>query len=205
MATIILRGTDKKLETTIKNAQYVNNLKDTNANPKTPLSIEGVSLLLEDIRYAMYDSEKDRELQKEQSGEDSDNYYKNMNSEFLKEINEYMISSRSKKIEFNLKVAGFYCYTFTGLWLKEWSKQNDITLLQKAISDELDTQTLVASPKIYKNIFKKNVDISMGTDNLANTEYMTRQAPLKIMERYLIEVYQVEIMQIKNRKVYPVA
>lgn len=188
MSTVILRGTDRKIETTISMCEKINKLKENKADPKTPLNVEGVVLYLEDIKYAMYDVEKDKELQKEQSGINSDKYYKDISGSFLLEIKMYANETKSKKIEFNLKVASFYCYTFTGLWLKEWVKENDLLPLQNILSKELETEKLLVDPRKYKNIFKVN-DIITGVDSLANSKYTSRSAPLRIMESYIREVY----------------
>lgn len=190
MATIILKGTDKKIETTISEARKINHLKESKADSKTLLNLNGLVLELGDIRYAMYDEDKDRELTKEQSGIDTENYYKKIDKDFRDEIFNYLNGGLNKKIEFNLKVASFYCYTFTGLWLKEWSQVNDMTDLSNLIKKELETEKLVVSPKNYKNIFKV-VEVKTSNDSLANSTYMGRQAPLKMMENYLYNVYHL--------------
>ena len=189
MATVILKGTNKTLETTIAKAREINKLKRDGQDQDTPIEINGIVLELKDIRYAMCDEDKDKEVAKEQQGIDSENYYKQTEKDFKDEVTKYANGTLNQKLDFNLRVASFYCYTFTGLWLKDWSKENDPNPLYNKIKEELETEKLIASPKIYKSIFKV-VDIITGTDNLANPIYMARQAPLKMMERYLSEVHK---------------
>ena len=148
MATIVLKGTDKKIETTISKANEINKLKRDGENPKTLLDINGIVLELGDIKYAMYDEDKDKELQKEQSGIDSDNYYKQTQKDFKDEVAKYANGTLNQKLDFNLRVASFYCYTFTGLWLKDWSKENDPNPLYNKIKEELKTEKLIARLQI---------------------------------------------------------
>ena len=190
MATLILKATDKKLETTISKAREINKLKQDGVDPKTKLNINGVVLELGDIRYAMFDDDKDKEISKENANLQSESDYKKTDEDFKKEIASYAKGSLSRKIEFNLKIASFYCYTFTGLWLRDWVDEKRLIELNSLIKKELLVEKLIVNPKLYKTIFKIQ-DLSTGTDNLANPVYMARQAPLKIMERYLSEVSRV--------------
>lgn len=188
MATIILGGTNKTIETTISETEKINHLKRIKADPKTVLDINGVVVELKDIKYALYDNEKDKELIKEESNKKYEQDQKQVETSQHDEIKRYAKATLGEKVDFNLKVASFYCYAFTGKWLREWAEENDTVELNAYIREELKTQKLVARPKHYKRIFAV-AEVKTPYGNLAPAEYSARYAPIKLMENYLSNVY----------------
>jgi hypothetical protein len=191
MATIILKGTDKKIETTISKCEKINELKRQKADPKTPIELEGLLVELGDIRYAIPDNEKDKELIKEEKERKWDAEQRSSLKNHRDEIINLANGSLKDKIEYNLKIASFYCYSFTGKWLKEWAVTNDISELNKILVDELKKVKLVVDPRKYKNVFSVDFENDSSRDKMASSNYMSRSFPLNFMLRQIDSVYQV--------------
>jgi hypothetical protein len=86
MATIILKGSDRKLECTLSQCEKINKLKESSADRKLPLNISGVVVELGDIKYAIPDGEKDREKVSEERKEENDKYYQDATDDYKKYI-----------------------------------------------------------------------------------------------------------------------
>lgn len=183
MATIVLRGTDRKLETSISVCEQINKLKESKADGKTPISINGVLLILEDIRYAIPDTEKDKEMIKEATQNKNDEDLSKMVSDYRKEIKTLKESDTKTKINYNLKLASFICYSMTGKWLKEWAIENDTQELNNILVEELKKVKLIVNPTHYKKLFTF-VDSNNVGDKFA------RHAAIRLIERQMSEALE---------------
>lgn len=182
MATIILKATDRKLECSISVCNQINELKSKNADPKTPLEIDGIFLELGDVRYAIPDMEKDKELAKERSQKEYGDIISEYNQQFHEEIRRYTLGSIENKIHFNMEVAKMYAFAITG------SKNiDDISdTLISIFREELTKTRLVVNPTKYLKLFR--VSDVKSDDSLKSTEYLVRSAPFRIMDNYLSNV-----------------
>lgn len=195
MATIILKGTDKKLETTIFKAKEINRLKQDGENPKTLLDINGVVLELGDIKYAMYDEDKDKELNKEASSAQSDKEYEIENTFYFQEIKSIMSGTDSEKIKYNLAYASFICQAITGVWLKEWASTNveGFKKLQEILKQDIKTH-FVVNPKSYKEVFSFT-DPNTGANK--NIESIARSGAFRLVEKQLSEAIHTSKLILK--------
>lgn len=182
MSVIILKGTDKRLECSISLCEKINKMKEDGVDPKTPLNISGSVVSLGDIRYAIKDGEMDKQLNSQERSEGNDDYLKELSQNFDKEIDRYLHSNLETKLQFNLRIARFYCYAITGGAVEEYKPE-----LKTIFLEELKKEKLVVNPSKYIKIFKVNEED--GRDGLTRIQYIIRKAPLKIMESYLQNVY----------------
>ena len=182
MSTIILKGTDRKLECTISVCERINKLKEEKADPRTPLNISGSVIELGDIRYAIKDGELDKELNRDEKKNNNGVDIEKINKEFNKEIYSYANGTLEKKLQFNLKIAKFYCLALTGEKIDSYKDK-----LKPIFLEELQKEKLVVNPTKYLKLFVvKEIE---GKQGLTKIDYLVRTAPLKIMENYLSNVY----------------
>ncbi len=182
MSVIILKGTDKKLECSIALCEKINKMKEDGVSPKTPLNISGTVVELGEIRYAIKDGETDRQLNSQDKSVANDTYLKDLMSSFDAEVDRYANSKLEDKLQFNLRVARFYCYAITGGEIEEYKPE-----LKTIFIEELKKEKLVVNPVKYIKLFK--VKEEEGREGLTRIQYIVRKAPLKIMENYLQNVY----------------
>lgn len=182
MATIILKGTDKKIECSLAVCDRVNKLKSEKVNPKTEIEVDGIVLELGDIRYAIRDGEKDNELERERKKAEYGEMIEKNNKEFYEEIRRYALGSIEGKISFNLKIAEMYCFAITGGGINDYRLQ-----VEGIIKDELTRERLIVKPTRYLKIFRTN-DIKAEELKI---EGLIRKQPFRLMEKYLGEVYDV--------------
>lgn len=97
MATIILKGSDRKLECTLSQCEKINKLKESGADRKLPLNISGVVVELGDIKYAIPDGEKDKEKISEDRKEENEQYYNDASEEYKKYIEKRCRMSVTEK------------------------------------------------------------------------------------------------------------
>ncbi len=184
MSTIILKGTDKKLECTISLCEKINKMKEDGVNPKTPLNISGTVVELGEIRYAIKDGETDKQMSRDDKKSDNGERLRKYQKDFEDEINYYLNGSLEKKLQFNLRIAKMYCLAITGKDVDEYK-----SLLKPIFLEELKTKKLVVKPSKYMKLFK--VEEVIGDKDLTKVDYIIRGAPLRIMHNYIQEVYDL--------------
>ncbi len=182
MATIILKGTDKKLECSLAVCSKVNELKSASADPKTPLEIDGVLVELGDIRYAIPDGDKDKEIAKEKRQQEFGDMITEYNRNFREEIRRYALGDINKKIHFNMEVAKMYAFAITGSTNLDGVSDQLIPIF----TEELKTSRLVVNPTKYLRLFK-SVEVKTNGD-IQSMEYLIRSTPFRLMENYLVGV-----------------
>jgi len=189
MATIILKGAKKDIETTIAKAKEVNKLKANNTDPKTLLDIEGIVVELGDIKYALLDSEKDRELSNINQSKANDINYAELNKAYKDYIMGIKKGSLEDKINFNMKYVDLICFAETGMKYNEYIKlypnvkEQIIDILKENIKFDF-----IVNPTKYRRMFKFTDYKHKESYNIANE---LRERSLYHTYKLLTEAYSL--------------
>lgn len=186
MAKIYIRGHQHPQTVSIKVAKEVDEIKgDTTKDNNYYIRLDGFSCDKGDVKsVVIYDtddgkSERSNEKQNE-NGEKISRYQK----EFVDEVNSYLRGNLEKKLQFNLRVAKFYCFSLTGKDVEEYKPQ-----LKTIFIEELKKEKLIVNPTKYLKLFK--IEEMESNDGLTKVDYLVRKAPLRLMQNYLMEVHDV--------------
>ena len=193
MKTIKIKGEQKGF---VVSEETGNKLKEFKKQGKGGwVDLNGFSGDISDIRYIIDGVDEDNRAKfKEEQKEDL-----NKNLEIVSAYNEklyrdeilmFLNSSKNKKIEYNLKIASFYCFAFTGLWLKEYviAQPEKLNELKDILFNELDNVELIVLPKKYRSVF-------VLSDN--QDKYKERDFANRMMMRVISRTYD-EISDIKK-------
>ncbi len=187
MATIILKGTDKKLECTIAQCTTINKMKEEGANPKTPLNVAGTVVELGDIRYAIPDEERDRVLKSEATKESNDKYLEEVGKEYRNEmIRVIKLPIQEKAKIVTLPKLMYQAYTGSVNAPQEFL--DEVMARQLDYFKEHPTHAF-ANPTCYKDLLKVAED--RQTPDRANYINTCRTALVRIVQRTIEESFFV--------------
>lgn len=186
MAKIYIRGHVTPQTVTVQVAKQVDAIKaDKNIENNYYIQLEGFSCDKGDIKsVVVYDTEDDKAQGNSEKQNDNGERLMKYNNDFINEIKSYANGNLEKKLQFNLKVAKMYCFALTGKEIDEYKPE-----LKTLFVEELKTEKLVVNPTKYLKLFK--VQEMTRSNDLTKVDYLIRKAPLRIMQSYLMNVYDV--------------
>lgn len=186
MAKIYIRGHVTPQTVSIKAAKEVDVIKaDKSIDNNYYIQLEGFSCDKGDVKsVVIHDVEDDKAQGNNQKQNDNGEKIAKYNQDFITEIKSYANGNLEKKLQFNLKVAKMYCLALTGKDIEEYKSE-----LKTIFLNELKTEKLVVNPTKYLKIFK--IEEVVGNNDLTRIDYIIRKAPIKLLQNYLINVYEV--------------
>ena len=186
MAKIYIRGHATPQTVDVKTAKMVDEIKNNKAlGNDYYIRLDGFSCDKGDVKSVIvFDVEDEKSSRSDVVKDENSERIAKYNKDFVEEVRSYANGDLEKKLQFNLKVAKMYCFALTGKDVEEYKP-----LLKPIFVEELKTQRLVVNPTKYLKVFE--VEEMEGKQGLTKIDYLVRKAPLRIMQNYLLEVYDV--------------
>lgn len=181
MATIILKGSDRKLECTLSQCDKINKLKESGADRKLPLNISGVVVELGDIKYAIPDGEKDKEKVSEERKEENEKYYNDASDDYK----NYIEKRCSMPIQEKAKDIRLFETLFFGTTGKKLN-ETQIEYIQKIQLDYFSSNK--KHPYANFDFSKLLKDVPDSRDSF-NMEYHIGSSALRIVARLIEESF----------------
>lgn len=181
MATIVLKGTQKTIECTLSQCDQVNKMKESGVDPKTPLNIAGTVIELGEIRYALKDSEFDKQMKSDDRKTENDNYYAEAVSDYNKYIEKRCRMSPQEKA----KDVRMFDTLFFGVTEKKLNEKQ-VAYVQKEQLAYFEQNK--NHPYANINFYKLLKDLPENKDDF-NMKYHVASATLRIVSRLIEESF----------------
>lgn len=186
MAKIYIRGHQVPQTVDVRTAKMVDEIKnDKTKDNNYYIRLDGFSCDKGDVKsVVIFDTDDDRASSNASRQEDNGARLAQYTKDFEDEIKAYANGSLELKLQFNLKVAKMYCFALTGKDVEVYKPE-----LKPIFLEELKKEKLVVNPTKYLKVFK--IDETGGSKDLTKIDYIIRTSPIRLMQNYLMNVYDV--------------